>query len=302
MKKNFLGLLLIILSLIIVINVKAETKCPDGYEVEGENCVQYTNAVKEFNVWMCYKGSKVTINGVTKCKVITEPINSEANKQETNQQQEKPKEEANKETDSGVNCKTKGKVCKCDDGYELNNKNWCVKYSIPFKEFNQWHCPQGSLVKIDGDNKCEIKKTPTLVDAPKTNNKNNNNKNNNNNSNNITITFDFCNDVGILKTFRLVGYAFIIIKILIPLLLIIFGAIDMGKAVVAGDEKAIKNASSMLMTRAIAGVIIFFIPTIIDFAAGLVADWTNRKTEFKNCQTCIFNTDDCSTIINDLEK
>lgn len=118
----------------------------------------------------------------------------------------------------------------------------------------------------------------------------------------LCTPYEFCKEVGILKTFRLVGYAFTIIKILIPLLLIIFGAIDMSKAVVAGDEKAIKNASSMLMTRAIAGVVIFFIPTIIDFAAGLISEWTNRKTEFENCHTCIFNVDECSTLITVLEK
>lgn len=115
-------------------------------------------------------------------------------------------------------------------------------------------------------------------------------------------TFDFCEEVGVLKTFRLVGYAFTIIKILIPLLLIIFGAVDMAKAVVAGDEKAIKTSSTMLMTRAIAGVIIFFIPTIVDAATSLLADWADREKEFKNCDTCLFNTDKCSTIIEKLEK
>lgn len=55
-----------------------------------------------------------------------------------------------------------------------------------------------------------------------------------------------------------------IIKILIPILLIVFGMVDFGKAVLAQDEQKMKAAQSTFIKRLLIGVIIFFVPTIIN--------------------------------------
>ena len=47
---------------------------------------------------------------------------------------------------------------------------------------------------------------------------------------------------------------FDLIKIGVPIVLIIMGAIDLGKAVLASDDKEIKAATSKLIKRAIAAV------------------------------------------------
>ena len=64
---------------------------------------------------------------------------------------------------------------------------------------------------------------------------------------------------------------FNIIKIGVPILLIIMGAIDLGKAVMASDDKEIKAATSKLIKRCIAAVAVFFAVTIVDVVMGLVA-------------------------------
>lgn len=114
-------------------------------------------------------------------------------------------------------------------------------------------------------------------------------------SNNDKV-FDFCAEDGVLKTFKIVGYLIDIIKIIVPLLLIIFGAIDYGKAVVASDEKAISKATQMLVVRSVAGIIIFFIPTIIYFITSLISNWSDIKSDFINCQTCLDNATECDSI------
>lgn len=108
-----------------------------------------------------------------------------------------------------------------------------------------------------------------------------------------TAVFDFCGQEGVLKTFQIVGYLITIIKILVPLILIIFGSIDFGKAVVASDDKAIQSAARMLVVRAVGGVIIFFIPAIISAATGLISSWANLETEFKKCDDCLWSRDNC---------
>lgn len=54
-----------------------------------------------------------------------------------------------------------------------------------------------------------------------------------------------------------------IIQIGIPILLIIMGSIDLGKAVLSSDDKEIKGATGKLIKRAIAAVAVFFVATIV---------------------------------------
>lgn len=61
---------------------------------------------------------------------------------------------------------------------------------------------------------------------------------------------------------------FPIIYIGIPILLILFGTIDLGKAVMANDDKAIKTATSSLIKRAIAALAVFFVTMLVNLVLG----------------------------------
>lgn len=61
-----------------------------------------------------------------------------------------------------------------------------------------------------------------------------------------------------------------IIQIGIPIILIILGMLDLGKAVVASKEDEIKNAQKMLIKRAIYAVAIFFVVLIVQLVFGLL--------------------------------
>lgn len=67
----------------------------------------------------------------------------------------------------------------------------------------------------------------------------------------------------------LIEQVFNVIKIAAPILLIFFGSMDFAKAVIAGDDKATKKATSDFMKRAIAAVLIFFLPWFIEFLFNL---------------------------------
>lgn len=62
---------------------------------------------------------------------------------------------------------------------------------------------------------------------------------------------------------------FPVIQIGIPIILIVMGAIDLGKAVLSSDDKEIKGATSKLVKRAIAAVAVFFIVTIVSLVMGM---------------------------------
>lgn len=51
-------------------------------------------------------------------------------------------------------------------------------------------------------------------------------------------------------------------RIFAPILLIVFVALDFGKAVISQDNDALKKAQSKVISRAIATILLFFVPTI----------------------------------------
>ena len=56
-----------------------------------------------------------------------------------------------------------------------------------------------------------------------------------------------------------------LMKLLAPFLLIVFGSFDFLKAVMAGDEKKIKEAKGKFTKRLIAFVLLIFVPFLISF-------------------------------------
>lgn len=53
-------------------------------------------------------------------------------------------------------------------------------------------------------------------------------------------------------------------KIIVPILIIVLGILDFGKAVIASKEDEMKKAQSTFIKRLVIGVAFFFIPTILD--------------------------------------
>jgi len=61
----------------------------------------------------------------------------------------------------------------------------------------------------------------------------------------------------------IVDEIFGIIKIVAPILLIVFGSLDFGQAVLQDNQDALKKATSKFIKRAIATVVIFFVPLLV---------------------------------------
>ena len=97
-----------------------------------------------------------------------------------------------------------------------------------------------------------------------------------------------CTDLA--EIWQVIGWVLWIFKIVI----IVFGMIDLGKAVVASKDDEIKKSVKSLFMRAIAGVIIFFIPTIIGAIFRIVDDFSEVEGEYEVCATCITNPSKCN--------
>lgn len=78
-----------------------------------------------------------------------------------------------------------------------------------------------------------------------------------------------------------------IIKILIPIGLIVFGLLDLGKAVIAGKEDEMKKAQGTLIKRCIYAAAVFLVVNLVVFVTGLVG-----ATEWKNCWNAVGGSTD----------
>ena len=76
-----------------------------------------------------------------------------------------------------------------------------------------------------------------------------------------------------------------LIKIGVPILLVIFGMLDLGKAVMSNDEKEMKGAQTKLIKRCLYAVLIFFIFAIVQFIVGILG--RQGETENSNIQSCM---------------
>lgn len=59
------------------------------------------------------------------------------------------------------------------------------------------------------------------------------------------------------------------VRIIVPILIILLGSLDLGKAVIAGRADEMKKAQNTFIKRIIMGVIIFFVPVIVDIVMWL---------------------------------
>lgn len=87
----------------------------------------------------------------------------------------------------------------------------------------------------------------------------------------------------------------LIIQIGIPVLLIIFGMFDLGKAVIAQKEDEIKKGQSLFFKRLIAAILVFFVTTIVKLVVGFAAD----RADAVECIDCFVKGGDNCQVNND---
>lgn len=102
-----------------------------------------------------------------------------------------------------------------------------------------------------------------------------------------------CSDSNVRKVFQIMGYALLIVKIIVPICLIIFGVINLVKVVISGEQEALMKAVKNLGMKALAAVIVFVLPTIVYYITNLVGGNDNDTKVYGYCKTCIFEPKKC---------
>lgn len=89
---------------------------------------------------------------------------------------------------------------------------------------------------------------------------------------------------GIINIFKAVYNA---ILVLAPLLIVLFSAIDMMKAVMAGKADVMEKNKNNLIKRIVIGVLIFFIFAIVKWVFGTILKPVEGASEAWSCANAI---------------
>lgn len=76
------------------------------------------------------------------------------------------------------------------------------------------------------------------------------------------------------------------IQIFVPILLILFGTIDLAQAVVSQDEKVVKEATTKFGKRLLMAAAVFFVVAIVQLVMGFVAETSADGSDTQSWQDC----------------
>ena len=105
----------------------------------------------------------------------------------------------------------------------------------------------------------------------------------------------FCSQTSVI--WQLVGKIMMVLRIVFPILVIIFGIIDIGKSVTNSKPEEVKKSFINLAWRLGAAVAVFFIPTIVGFVIRLANGFNDVEKDYEICAACISkpNSSECDT-------
>ncbi len=106
-----------------------------------------------------------------------------------------------------------------------------------------------------------------------------------------TSKVNFCQYGGTRRTFKIIGIAINFVKILVPLILIITSIITLSKTIFSGKEEDLKSSLTLLVRKAIAGIVIFLLPTTLDYAFDTLVGYDDSS--FTACTKCMLSPNNC---------
>ncbi len=100
------------------------------------------------------------------------------------------------------------------------------------------------------------------------------------------LDLSWCSAGGIENVQNIVHTIITIIQVAIPVLLIIFGMLDLGKAVVASKEDEIKKGQQTFIKRLIAAAIVFLVIFIVKIVVNVLVPNGNDTVNNEDLWSC----------------
>lgn len=99
----------------------------------------------------------------------------------------------------------------------------------------------------------------------------------------LTNTFNgWCNEEGVRNAFHLVKSILEVLRIIVPIILIVMTTLDITKKVINPDDK---DGQKKIMYRAIAALIVFFVPTMISLVFKIIDMGKDTSGSYNEAQS-----------------
>ena len=97
---------------------------------------------------------------------------------------------------------------------------------------------------------------------------------------------DICTDPEFAPILNVVGIVINIIWIGVPILLIVLGSIDLGKAVISSKEDEVKKAKKSLLNRFLYAVLVFCVVWIVQIVMGAITKIGIKGSDTSSWDKC----------------
>ena len=105
---------------------------------------------------------------------------------------------------------------------------------------------------------------------------------------------NICSEPPVLKSIRLIGMLLMVAKFMVPLIIIVSGTMVFYKAMISDSDKDITKSAITLGKKIAIGILIFFVPAIVDAIFSLYNSFSTVESEYTKCEQClIYPTSKC---------
>ncbi len=108
-------------------------------------------------------------------------------------------------------------------------------------------------------------------------------------NNTANVGDDFCSEPSVKKVTKFFGFMILILKFIVPILIIVKGMFIFYNAVVKGGSDDLTKSAKELGVKIFLGVLIFFIPSILDGILGLYNGFASVQSEYTDCAKCLLD-------------
>ena len=108
---------------------------------------------------------------------------------------------------------------------------------------------------------------------------------------NTATPLSICSSPSYRKPMLFLGKILNFVKIIVPIVIIVFGVLDFYKAITSSKDEGLSKAFKSLIIRAIAGVCIFLLPGIVQLVLNMVNEWSDYSNNWCCCTECLLNGD-----------
>lgn len=108
-----------------------------------------------------------------------------------------------------------------------------------------------------------------------------------------TVGQYICEEKDVLKALTFIGYLLYFVKLLVPFIIILMGTMDYYKAITANKDDSLKVQTQKFIKRIILGIIVFFVPTILNTFMTFLSDYSDTISLYEECVTCALDPLSC---------